>query len=199
MSVSKVKFAALRKHAHLTGLRPKEGIRNLKAAGEFFSGLRQFSEMNTNLVFRPRWDELYPILTDFTDEAGVAGGHYFHQDLWAARRIFQRHPKAHIDVGSRVDGFIAHLLVFMPVTVVDIRPLTSLVSGLTFVRDDATKLQRFGDNTVDPPFEPPRGGALRAGSIFRSDRPRRLLHLHVRLGTCPGSGGNSLFLGANRS
>jgi len=29
---------------------------------------------------------LYPILEDLGDEAGVASGHYFHQDLWAARK-----------------------------------------------------------------------------------------------------------------
>jgi hypothetical protein len=104
--------------------------------------------MNTIAAFRPRLDEIYPILTDFNDEAGVAGGHYFYQDLWAAKKIFQRRPNSHIDIGSRFDGFIAHLLVFMPVTVVDIRPLTSDVPGLTFIRDDATDLRQLNDGTV---------------------------------------------------
>jgi len=56
---------------------------------------------------------LYPILEDLGDEAGVASGHYFHQDLWAARKVFARRPVEHVDVGSRIDGFVAHLLTFM--------------------------------------------------------------------------------------
>jgi hypothetical protein len=75
-----------------------------------------------------------PILSDAASSSGVAKGHYFHQDLWAARRIHALQPSQHIDVGSRVDGFIAHLLTFMNVTVIDVRPLVSKVPGLTFTQ-----------------------------------------------------------------
>ncbi len=57
-------------------------------------------------------------------------------------------PSRHIDIGSRIDGFIAHLLVFMPVTIVDIRPLQSPVKGLTFLRDDATELSQLPSASV---------------------------------------------------
>lgn len=93
--------------------------------------------------------ELEPILGDYSAEAGVATGHYFHQDLWAARRIYHRRPAQHVDVGSRIDGFVAHLLAFMPVTVVDIRPLTSDVEGLRFVTADATHLDAFESASVE--------------------------------------------------
>ncbi len=93
--------------------------------------------------------DLSPILTDYTTEAGVASGDYFVQDLWAARRIYERQPARHVDVGSRVDGFVAHVLTFMPVTVVDIRPLTSAVEGLTFVQADARDLSAFADGSVE--------------------------------------------------
>jgi hypothetical protein len=66
----------------------------------------------------------------------VARGHYFHQDLWAARWIQQANPARHIDVGSRIDGFVAHLLCFRDVEVIDIRPLKSQVKGLTFIKAD---------------------------------------------------------------
>lgn len=82
----------------------------------------------------------YPILQDYGDSAGAASGHYFHMDLWAARRIHAMNPVRHVDVGSRVDGFIAHLLAFREVEVLDIRPLQSSVEGLTFVQGDATEL-----------------------------------------------------------
>jgi SAM-dependent methyltransferase len=89
-----------------------------------------------------------PMLTDRYAGAGSASGHYFYQDLWAARKIYERHPIEHLDVGSRVDGFIAHLLTFMPVTIVDIRPLVSNIQGLTFMQDDATKLSKLPSNSV---------------------------------------------------
>jgi hypothetical protein len=69
-------------------------------------------------------------------ESGVASGHYFHQDLWAAREVYALAPKRLVDVGSRVDGFVAHVLVFRDVEVIDIRQLDSRVRGLSFVRAD---------------------------------------------------------------
>jgi len=92
--------------------------------------------------------DLAPILTDFTAPAGTACGHYFHQDLWAARRIYARRPPHHVDVGSRIDGFVAHVLTFMAVTVVDIRELGSDVDGLTFVRGDMCRLEGFATDSV---------------------------------------------------
>jgi SAM-dependent methyltransferase len=89
-----------------------------------------------------------PILTEWTEQAGIPDPFYFHQDLWAARSIHRRSPSSHVDVGSRIDGFIAHLLTFMPVTVVDIRRLESTVSGLDFIRSDATALREFGDDSI---------------------------------------------------
>ena len=50
---------------------------------------------------------------------------YFIQDIWAAQRIYKKKPNEHIDIGSRVDGFVSHLMVFMKVKVIDIRPLSS--------------------------------------------------------------------------
>jgi hypothetical protein len=93
--------------------------------------------------------DLEPILTDFAAEAGIARGHYFHQDLWAARRIFARRPRRHVDIGSRIDGFVAHVLTFMPVTVVDIRALESTVDGLTFVRGDMCRLDSFVSGSIE--------------------------------------------------
>jgi SAM-dependent methyltransferase len=92
---------------------------------------------------------LEPVLTDFAGEAGIARGHYFHQDLWAARRIFAARPRHHVDIGSRIDGFVAHVLTFMPVTVVDIRPLECTVDGLTFVRADMCHLDPFETGSIE--------------------------------------------------
>jgi SAM-dependent methyltransferase len=88
------------------------------------------------------------MLGDRSGPAGVTLGHYFQQDLWAARRIFRAAPARHIDVGSRLDGFVSHLLVFRDVEVVDIRRVLSPVEGLSFIQADATNLSWLPDNSV---------------------------------------------------
>jgi Caenorhabditis protein of unknown function, DUF268 len=67
--------------------------------------------------------DLYPRLGDRRAMAGTASGDYFHQDLWAARKVFQSGVRQHFDVASRVDGFVAHCAVFTKVVYVDVRPL----------------------------------------------------------------------------
>ena len=39
---------------------------------------------------------------------GTAVGHYFLQDIWASKLIYQSGCKFHIDIGSRVDGFVVY-------------------------------------------------------------------------------------------
>ena len=92
---------------------------------------------------------LHPVLADATSQAGRAQGHYFHQDLWAARKLIDTRPSGHVDVGSRIDGFVAHLLAAgLTVTVVDLRPLIAPVEGLRFVRDDAMSMRSFDDGSI---------------------------------------------------
>jgi SAM-dependent methyltransferase len=52
-----------------------------------------------------------------------------------ARRVIGA-PRVHVDVGSRVDGFVAHVAAFRRILVIDIRPLTSRTANLEFVRAD---------------------------------------------------------------
>lgn len=70
------------------------------------------------------------------DQSGTARGHYFHQDLLVAHRIFERNPERHVDVGSRVDGFVAHVAAFRPIEVLDIRPMDSKVRNIVFKQAD---------------------------------------------------------------
>ena len=67
--------------------------------------------------------DVQPCLDDRGDSAGSASGHYFHQDLWAARKVHASGVAEHVDVGSRVDGFVAHVAAFTDVVYVDLRPL----------------------------------------------------------------------------
>jgi hypothetical protein len=131
------------------GFDPRTTWVNLSRTPSFLAQLGQYQRLNTDPSFRAKLSSLWPILHDSGQAAGIQDWVYFHQDLWAARKIFCRRPARHVDIGSRVDGFISHLLVFMPVCLVDIRPLTREVTGLSVVTDDATDLRMFESGTVD--------------------------------------------------
>jgi hypothetical protein len=79
---------------------------------------------------------LYPVLSDWSDEAGSAASPYFHQDLLVAQKIFRSSPQRHVDVGSRIDGFVAHVAAFRAIDVFDIRPLHSAIRNVRFVQAD---------------------------------------------------------------
>ncbi len=90
-----------------------------------------------------------PALLDFQTNSGSADGHYFWQDLICAQWIFQENPAKHFDVGSRIDGYIAHLLSFREVTLLDIRPNSLEIPNLRIVIGDAQAgLDEF-DNSFD--------------------------------------------------
>ena len=136
------------RQSYATGWHPGVLVRTLRGMPGFVKDVLQYRKMGSKSRFPIRLRNLFPILSDRAASAGFAGGHYFYQDLWAARRIYEANPTEHVDIGSRVDGFIAHLLSFRTVKVVDIRPLTSEIPGLIFVQDDATELAQFGDESV---------------------------------------------------
>jgi hypothetical protein len=76
------------------------------------------------------------VLGESRQSAGTADGHYFWQDMICARWIFEKSPKNHLDIGSRIDGFVSHLLTFMDVTLFDIRSNQNIIPGLNFVKVD---------------------------------------------------------------
>lgn len=79
----------------------------------------------------------YIILDDYNEQAGVASGHYFHQDLLVANMIFNEKPVRHVDVGSRIDGFVSHVAAFRNIEIVDIRPLANTNhQNITFIQAD---------------------------------------------------------------
>lgn len=91
-----------------------------------------------------------PVVYDRFEMAGKIDGHYFFQDIFMAKEIFKCAPKDHFDIGSRLDGFITHLLSFREnVTMIDIRPLPFEVMGLTFLQSDATNLSEIESSTVE--------------------------------------------------
>lgn len=95
----------------------------LRGLPQFLRNLVQYRKAAGPEALKIELGEITPCLADRFKSAGSAKGHYFWQDLEVARLIFDRGVRNHVDVGSRVDGFIAHLLPFCSVTYVDIRPL----------------------------------------------------------------------------
>ena len=109
---------------------------------------RFYSRNRLENKLTPSFLDLHPILSDRYKNSGVAKGHYFHQDLWAARKIYRQNPPRHIDIGSRVDGFISHLLVFREVIVIDTRLLSSNDPRLHFIQGDICNLN-YEDDSVE--------------------------------------------------
>ena len=77
-----------------------------------------------------------PCLHDRFALNGPPGGHYFHQDLLVATRIFRRGPAKHVDVGSSISGFVSHVATFRPIEVLDIRSTPSLHPNIVFRQCD---------------------------------------------------------------
>jgi SAM-dependent methyltransferase len=91
--------------------------------------------------------DISPMLSDRYENAGTASGHYFFMDLWAAQKIYNAHSAFHVDVGSRIDGFVAHILPHCRVEYVDIRSIKSPEENLTYIQGSITNLP-YPDNSI---------------------------------------------------
>ncbi len=105
------------------GFAPRKTIQSLMGLPFFIRDYFEYKRKQKHLTGAFPITKFYPILHEKFTQAGEAQGHYFHQDIWAARKIYQKNPKRHVDIGSSVNGFISHLLVFRDVELVDIRKL----------------------------------------------------------------------------
>jgi hypothetical protein len=96
-----------------------------------------FSEYNKFRALGGKVDSRYAVLHDYNSNAGLAQGHYFHQDLLVASYIYKMNPIKHIDIGSRIDGFVAHIASFREISVMDVRTLdSSSLHNISFIQAD---------------------------------------------------------------
>lgn len=131
------------------GIDPRKCLRSMRGLPLFLWDLLRYRQLSQNRKGALQFGRFYPILHDRFGQSGEASGHYFHQDLWAARKVYKFNPRRHVDIGSSVSGFVSHLLVFRDVEVIDVRPLQSDVSGLRFIQSDATQLFEFENNSLE--------------------------------------------------
>lgn len=114
----------------------KNSFRGIKSYFNDYSAIKKQKGDDTIFPFGNNT----PVLGDRYAESGRMSGHYFHQDLLVAQRIFKNNPAKHIDIGSRTDGFVAHVAVFRKIEIIDIRTQTSKTENIVFRRADLMQL-----------------------------------------------------------
>jgi SAM-dependent methyltransferase len=144
------------------------------------------------------WARELPMLTEWSDTAGSTGA-YFFQDQRVARWIFRAAPRRHVDVGSRLDGFIGSVSVFREVEVIDIRPGPPPVPNVRYHQLDLMKdlpadwvgstdslsclhtIEHFGLGRYGDPIDP--DGHLKGlAQLKRMVAPGGLLYLSTPIG-----------------
>ena len=91
------------------------------------------------IAFRKQFNgemRLMPCLHDRYEEGGATKYEYFWQDLLVAQAIHAADPIKHVDIGSRIDGFVAHVASFRSCEVFDIRPVSTMIPGVVFRQAD---------------------------------------------------------------
>ena len=104
--------------------------------------LRDYFKLKKQLKDAPDFSfgRFFPILIDKYDSSGQMKGAYFYQDLLVAQKIHQNSPTLHVDIGSRTDGFVAHVASFRKIEVLDIRSNQSPDPNITFRQADLMQL-----------------------------------------------------------
>ena len=130
-------------------LSPLQSIRRWKIElgdwNRFWKSYRQYQQLSSDKE-SVLLKNLYPCLGDDTAETYIEPT-YFYQDCWAFEKIVQQHPSDHIDIGSH-HKYVALLSKVLPVTMVDIRPLSLPLESLNFKEGSILSLP-FDDNSVE--------------------------------------------------
>lgn len=125
-------FSKLEKAADLMGINPRRGFETISNLPWYLSNLRELKAQASQSRFHFPFATPFPCLAERGVQSGATSDHYFQQDLRVARRVFELNPVRHVDVGSRIDGFVAHVAAFRPIEVFDIRPMDANIHNVTF-------------------------------------------------------------------
>lgn len=116
---------------------------------KYYSHFFKFKAQSRRSKEKIRFGKNKPELYDWFDSGGTARGQYFHQDLYVAQEIYRNRPVKHVDVGSRVDGFAAHVATFRQIEVIDIRNTESSARNIKFLQSDITDIDNALYNYTD--------------------------------------------------
>jgi hypothetical protein len=112
------------------GIDPLRFYRSLRGFPQFISDWWKFRQGHQGKL---TW---VPCLHDRYEESGKIDSEYFWQDLFIAQRIYEANPTKHVDIGSRVDGLVAHVASFRKIEGFDIRPISVDIPGVKFKQAD---------------------------------------------------------------
>ena len=145
-----------------------------------------------------RWGRELPMLTEWNESSGSLGA-YFFQDQLVARWIYESGPTRHVDIGSRLDGFIGSLSVFREVDVIDIRPEPASVNNVNFHQLDLMNelpdewiactdslsclhtIEHFGLGRYGDPIDP-QGHLKGIAQLKKMVKPGGVLYLSTQIG-----------------
>ena len=130
--------------ALLTIVFRRKQLRPYRHIPKYLSQYRQFKKLGGEITHN------HPVLREYDTQAGAAKGHYFHQDLLVASLIHKSAPARHMDVGSSIEGFVAHVASFRKIEVMDVRELDSTGhENIVFVQADLMDRNNAGSNITD--------------------------------------------------
>lgn len=115
------------------GIDPRMTVRSLQGLPRYLRDLFRYRSNYSGSL------KLKPCLYDWYEEGGTTKSEYFWQDLLVARMIFAAKPEKHVDIGSRVDGFVAHVASFREIEVFDVRSISAQIPGVIFTKTDFMK------------------------------------------------------------
>lgn len=164
------------------GIDPRKTLRSLWGLPRYVRDYFRFRSSYTGRL------GLTPCLHDWYEEGGTTRSEYFWQDLLVAKMIYEAKPERHVDIGSRVDGFVAHVASFREIEVFDVRPITTQIPGVTFKQADLMKpveemtnycdslsclhaLEHFGLGRYGDPIDPKgfEHGLVNMANLLRED------------------------------
>ncbi|MCF2444418.1 DUF268 domain-containing protein [Dyadobacter sp. CY345] len=120
------------------GFNPIQFFNSLKGIPSFISDYIKISKAISQY---PKFGKISisPFLGDRYEQGGDMKSIYFQQDLFVAQQVYKYNPVRHLDIGSRTDGFVAHIATFREIDVVDIRAINSIVPNIQFQQSDMMK------------------------------------------------------------
>jgi len=137
----------LKKWLIALGINPRNTFKAIIKTPKYFKDKNNLKSQIKNTQKKFNFGNSYPCLFDEDEQGGNASGHYFHQDLLIAQKIFIANPQKHVDVGSRIDGFVSHIASFREIEVFDIRDIKTKVDNIKFSRIDL--MSELADNLIN--------------------------------------------------